>query len=76
MYEFRSVFVIVDRFSKYAVFVPAPDACLVEEAVKLFFNNVVKYFKLQKDIVSDSDARFTGKFQVELFKLLGSKLKF
>ncbi|KAL6350633.1 hypothetical protein AAG906_025563 [Vitis piasezkii] len=49
-------------------------SCL--EAIKLFFNNVVKHFGLPKDIVSDRDARFTGQFWVELFKLLGSELKF
>ncbi|RVW98465.1 Transposon Tf2-8 polyprotein [Vitis vinifera] len=47
-----------------------------KEAAKLFFSNVVKHFGLPRDIVSDRDARFTGKFWVELFKLLGSELKF
>ena len=47
-----------------------------EEAAKLFFSHVVKHFGLPKDIVSDRDARFTGCFWVELFKLLGSELKF
>ena len=70
--DFKSVFVVVDRFSKYAVFIPAPDACLVEEVAKLFFSNVVKHFGLPWDIVSDRDTRFIGKFWVELFKLLGS----
>ena len=74
--DFKSVFVVVDRFSKYVVFIPAPDACPTEEAAKLFFSNVVKHFGLPKDIVSDRDARFTGRFWVELFKLLGSELKF
>ena len=74
--DFKSVFVVVDRFSKYAVFIPAPDACPAEEAAKLFFSNVVKHFGLPKDIVSDRDARFTGRFWVELFRLLGSELKF
>ena len=74
--DFKSVFVVVDRFSKYVVFIPAPDACLAEEAAKLFFSNVVKHFRLPKDIVSDRDAWFTGQFWVELFKLLGSELKF
>ncbi|RVW58098.1 Retrovirus-related Pol polyprotein from transposon 17.6 [Vitis vinifera] len=74
--DFKSVFVVVDRFSKYVVFIPAPDACPAEEAAKLFFSNVVKHFGLPKDIVSDRDARFTGRFWVELFKLLGSELKF
>ena len=74
--DFKSVFVVVDRFSKYAVFIPAPDACPAEEATKLFFSNVVKHFGLPHDIVSDQDTRFTGKFWVELFKLLSSELKF
>ena len=74
--DFKSVFVVVDRFSKYVVFIPASDACPEEKAAKLFFNNVVKHFRLPRDIVSDRDARFTGRFWVELFKLLGSELKF
>ena len=51
--DFKSVFVVVDRFSKYVVFIPAPDVCPTEEAAKLFFSNVVKHFGLPKDIVSD-----------------------
>ncbi|RVW78229.1 hypothetical protein CK203_054712 [Vitis vinifera] len=49
-------------------------SCL--EAAKLFFSNVVKHLGCLKDIVSDRDARFTGRFWVELFRLLGSELKF
>ena len=74
--DFKSIFIVVDKFSKYAVFIPAPNACPEEEATKLFFSNVVKHFGLPRDTVSDRDARFTGWFWVELFKLLGSKLKF
>ena len=74
--DYKSIFVVVDQFSKYAVFIPAPDACPAEVAARLFFSNVVKYFGLPKDIISDRDTRFTGKFWVELFKLLGSELKF
>ena len=74
--DFKSIFVVVNRFSKYVVFIPTPDACPVEEAAKLFFSNVVKHFGLPRNIVIDRDARFTGRFWVELFKLLGSELKF
>ena len=76
VHDFKSIFVVVDRLSKYVVFIPAPDACPVEEATKLFFSNVVKHFGSPRDIVSDQDARFIGRFWVELFKLLGSELKF
>ena len=44
--DFKSIFVVMDRFSKYSVFIPAPDACLAEEAAKLFFSHVVKHFGL------------------------------
>ena len=73
---FKSIFVVMDRFSKYFVFIPTPNACPIEEATRLFFTNVVKHFGLSRDIVSDRDARFTGQFWIELFKLLGSELKF
>ena len=53
-------FVVVDRFSKYDVFVQAPYACLIEKVTELFFSYVVKYFGLHKDILSNQDARFMG----------------
>ena len=58
--ECKSIFVVVDWFSKSLV--AAPEACPAEEATNLFFNHVVKHFGLPQDIVSDRDARFTGRF--------------
>ncbi|KAK3040172.1 hypothetical protein RJ639_028422 [Escallonia herrerae] len=68
--------VIVDRFSKYATFVASSADCIAEEAARLFFRHVVKYWGIPKFIVSDRDPRFTRKFWTELFKLLGSELHF
>ena len=73
---FRSILVVVDRFSKYAVFIPAPSECPAEEAARIFFSNVVKHFRMPKDIVSDRDTRFTGRFWVEMFKIWGTECKF
>ncbi|RAX29328.1 UNVERIFIED_CONTAM: hypothetical protein DQE83_28155 [Escherichia coli] len=67
---------VVDRFSKYAVFMAAPHACPADVAAELFFKNIVKYFGLPEDIISDRDARFTGRFWTSLFNALGSELKF
>ena len=63
--DFNFIFVIMDRFSKYYMFIPAPDACSAEETTRLFFSHVVKHFGLPRDIISDRDARFTGRFWVE-----------
>jgi len=71
-----NIMVIVDRLSKYAVFVPLPTKFSDEDAARLFFKNVVKYWEIPKSIISDRDARFTGKFCMELFKMMGAKLRF
>ncbi|KAF7153438.1 hypothetical protein RHSIM_Rhsim01G0086500 [Rhododendron simsii] len=44
----RSIMVVVDRFSKYAVFIPAPHKCPAEVAIDLFYKYVVKYFEFLK----------------------------
>ncbi|KAG8366490.1 hypothetical protein BUALT_Bualt17G0085400 [Buddleja alternifolia] len=71
-----SIFVVVDRFSKYGVFIPAPNACLAETAADLSFKHVAKYFELPEDIISDRDTRFTGRFWTALFNMMGTELKF
>jgi len=70
------VLVIVDRYSKYATFIPASKECSAEQAAHLFFKHVVKYWGLPRSIVSDRDTRFTRQFWTELFKLMGSELNF
>lgn len=62
-----SVMLVVDRFSKYGSFIPAPRDCIGEQAAKLFFKNMVKYWGLPQIIISDRDSRFTIKFWTKLF---------
>ncbi|KZV51417.1 hypothetical protein F511_20581 [Dorcoceras hygrometricum] len=71
-----SILDVVDRFSKYAVFIGAPKVCSAELTAELFFKNVIKYFGIPQDIVSDRDTRFTGRFWTALFNMMGSELKF
>lgn len=72
----RSIMVVVDCFSKYVVFIPAPHACPTDVAAELFYKYIVKYFGLPEDIVSDRDTRFTRRFWTVLFNSMGSELKF
>ena len=71
-----SIFMVVDRFSKYGIFIPAPMMCTAKMIVELFHKHVVKYFRVPEDIVSDRDGRFIGRFWTTLFSLMGSQLKF
>ena len=73
---FGSIMVVVDRFSKYATFIPATKKCPAEKAARLFLKNVVKYWGIPQSIISDRDGHFIGRFWMKLFKLLGSDLRF
>lgn len=52
----------MDRISKYSIFILTPNACIVDEVARLFFGHVVKYFRLPRDIVSNRDVQFIGRF--------------
>ncbi|KAH9657888.1 Endonuclease [Citrus sinensis] len=71
-----SIMVVVDRYSKYATFIAAPTDCKADEAARLFVKHIIKLWGVPKSIVSDRDPRFTGRFWTELFKMLGTDLKF
>ena len=65
---------VVDRYSKYATFIPAPKECFTEQAAHLFFKHVVKNWGLPWSIISDRDTHFT--VWTKLYKLMGSELNF
>jgi hypothetical protein len=50
--------------------------CTAEVVVELFYRNVVKYFGVPFDIISDRDVRFMGRFWTTLFNMMGTRLKF
>ncbi|GBG75122.1 hypothetical protein CBR_g19635 [Chara braunii] len=56
----RYVYVIADRFRKYARLVAMPATAKTEYVIKLFKENCVRDFGLPKSIVSDRDIRFTS----------------
>lgn len=56
----RSILVMVNRFSKYTVFIIAPPLCPSNVQERLFYKNMIKHLKIPMDIVNDRDERFTG----------------
>ena len=72
--DYEIILVIIDRFLKYATFVPTTKQCSAELTAQLFFGHIVKLWGVPTSIVSDRDGRFIGTVWTELFTFLGTSL--
>ena len=66
--------VVVDRFTKYAHFIPLASHYTAKIVADTFFDQIFKLHGLPLSIISDRDKVFSSAFWQELFRLLGTKL--
>ena len=73
---FDSIWVIVDRLTKYAHFLPVIVTYNTDRYAKLYLAEIVKLHGVPISIFSDRDPKFTSRFWRSLQTALGTSLKF
>ena len=71
-----TIWVIVDRLTKSAHFLPINVEDSVEKLDKLYVDEIVRLHGVPVSIVSDRDPRFTSRFWPSLQAALGTRLHF
>ncbi|WVZ63910.1 LOW QUALITY PROTEIN: hypothetical protein U9M48_013504 [Paspalum notatum var. saurae] len=71
---FNAILVVVDRFTKFAHFLPIKHPYTAQSIARCILDNIVKLHGLPKSIVSDRDPIFVSNFWQELFRLYDVKL--
>jgi hypothetical protein len=71
---FDSIWVIIDRLTKIAHFLPVKTKYLVVAYVELYIACILCLHGVPKTILSDRGPQFVSKFSSELHKSLGTKL--
>ena len=70
------MWVIVDRLTKSAHFLPVKTTYSLDQLAQLYINEIVRLHGVPVSIVSYRDPRFTSMFWKSLHGALGTKLKF
>jgi hypothetical protein len=69
-----AIWVVVDRLTKSAHFIPMKTTNSASESVTLYMKEVIRLDGVPKSIVSDRDSKFVSKFWESLHSALGTKL--
>lgn len=72
--KFDTILVVIDKFTKFAKFVPLSHPFSALTVAQAFLTNVYEVFGMPKVIISDRDRIFTSTLWQELFKLSDVKL--
>ena len=72
---FVSIWVIVDRLSKSAHFIPIKIIYPMQRLAEVYIEKIARLHGVPSNIVSDIDPRFTSKFWESLQRAMGTKLR-
>ena len=70
------VWVIVDRLTKSAHFIPLRVECSLSKLADIYVKEIVRLHGVPVEITSDRDPRFVSRFWRSLHEAMGTKLQF
>ncbi|KAL4563303.1 hypothetical protein LXL04_027343 [Taraxacum kok-saghyz] len=71
---FDAIWVVVDRLTKSAHFLPIKETDKMEKLTRTYLKEIVRLHGVPISIISDRDSRFTSRFWQSLQKSLGTRL--
>jgi len=72
---YDSIFVVVDRLTKFARFIPTIITITTSNVAELFMKHIFGNHGLPSKIINDRDHKFISEFWSSLFKLCGRKIR-
>nr|GFA09716.1 putative reverse transcriptase domain-containing protein [Tanacetum cinerariifolium] len=72
--SYDTIWVIVDRLTKSAIFTPIRDADPMDKLARIYLKEVVTRHEIPVSIISDRDPRFASNFWKSLQNALGTRL--
>ena len=72
--EFDAIWVVVDRLTKSAHFIPISETYTSEKMADVFTNEIIARHGVPVSIVSDRDPRFTSRFWQDFQSQMGTKV--
>jgi transposase InsO family protein len=70
----NAIWVIVDRFTKSALFLSMRKIDSIDKLTQLYVNKVIRLYGVPVSIVSDQDPRFTSRLWPSIQRALGTRL--
>jgi hypothetical protein len=67
------ILVIVDKLTKYGIFIPCSTGNKEEDIGRLIFKHIISHFGLPRQIISDRDPKWTGTFWESVCKQMNIK---
>ena len=73
---YDSIWVVVDRLTKVAHFIPVKTTYTSAKLAKIYMTRIICLHGVPRSIVSDRGTQFTSKFWNQLHETLGTRLEF